>query len=181
MNAYIKELEVKGADDLVRQGYDRADVKYRLEMDMRYGNQLVTTAVAFDINRVDGVADVLHLIKTFSEIFGGRYGEGTQAPEAGIRVQTVRVASFIEGEVVKFDSVVAGGEKTAPEPVSHRKVHFTSADEPIDTPVYDAEALRHTHVIAGPAIVTTENTTYLVEPGWRLEPTVQGAVWLLSD
>ena len=73
MNAYINELEVKGADDLVRQGYDRADVRYRLEMDMRYGNQLVTTAVAFDINRVDGVADVLHLIKTFSEIFGGRY------------------------------------------------------------------------------------------------------------
>jgi len=181
MNAYITELEVKGAEDLVRQGYDRADVRYRLEMDMRYGNQLVTTAVAFDINRVDGVADVLHLIRTFSEIFGGRYGEGTQAPEAGIRVQTVRVASFIEGEVIKFDSVVAGGEKTAPEPVSHRKVHFTSADEPIDTPVYDAEALRHTHVIAGPAIVTTENTTYLVEPGWRLEPTVQGAVWLLSD
>jgi len=96
-------------------------------------------------------------------------------------VQTVRVASFIEGEVIEFDSVVAGGEKTAPEPVSRRKVHFTSLDEPIDTPVYDAEALRHTHVIAGPAIVTTENTTYLVEPGWRLEPTVQGAVWLLSD
>jgi N-methylhydantoinase A len=181
MNSYIKELEVKGTEDLVRQGYDRADVKYRLEMDMRYGNQLVTTAVAFDINRVDGVADVLHLIKTFSDIFGGRYGEGTQAPEAGIRVQTIRVASFIDGEVVKFDSVVAGGAKTAPEPVSHRKVHFTSAKKPIDTPVYDAEALRHTHVIAGPAIVTTENTTYLVEPGWRLEPTVQGAVWLLSD
>ncbi len=181
MNSYIAALEVKGAEDLVRQGYDRADVKYRLEMDMRYGNQLVTTAVSFDINRVEGVADVLHLIKTFSEIFGARYGEGTQAPEAGIRVQTIRVASFIEGEVVKFDSVVAGGEKTAPEPVSHRKVHFTSAEEPIDTPVYDAEALKHESVIHGPAIVTTENTTYLVEPGWRLEPTVQGAVWLLSD
>jgi N-methylhydantoinase A len=181
MNAYIEELEAKGAEDLVRQGYDRADVKYRLEMDMRYGNQLVTTAVSFDINRVDGVADVLHLIKTFSEIFGERYGEGTQAPEAGIRVQTIRVASYIDGEVIKFESIVSGGEKTAPEPTSHREVHFTGVDGPIDTPVYDAEALKHEHVIHGPAIVTTENTTYLVEPGWRLEPTVQGAVWLLSD
>ena len=45
----------------------------------------------------------------------------------------------------------------------------------------NAEALKHEAVIHGPAIVTTENTTYLVEPGWRLEPTVQGAVWLLSD
>jgi N-methylhydantoinase A len=180
LNGYIEELEAKGAEDLVRQGYDRADVRYRLEMDMRYGNQLVTTAVAFDINRVNGVADVLHLIKTFSEIFGERYGEGTQAPEAGIRVQTIRVASFIEGEVIKFESILAGGEKTEPAPVSSRMVHFTGISGAVDTPVYDAKALKHEYVIHGPAIVTTENTTYLVEPGWRLEPTVQGAVWLLS-
>jgi N-methylhydantoinase A len=91
------------------------------------------------------------------------------------------VASYIEGEVVEFESIEAGGEKSKPTPVSHRPVHFTSIHGAVDTPVYDAEALKHTHVIHGPAIVTTENTTYLVEPGWRLEPTVQGAVWLLSD
>jgi N-methylhydantoinase A len=150
-------------------------------MDMRYGNQLVTTAVAFTINRVNGVADVLHLIKTFSDLFGERYGEGTQAPEAGVRAQTIRVASYIEGEVIAFESIHTGGEKIKPEPVSHRSVHFTSIAGAVDTPVYDAEALKHEYVIHGPAIVTTENTTYLVEPGWRLEPTRQGAVWLLSD
>jgi N-methylhydantoinase A len=181
MNGYIEELEAKGADDLVRQGYNRNDVRYRLEMDMRYGNQLVTTAVAFDINRVDGVADVLHLIKTFSRIFGDRYGEGTQAPEAGIRVQTIRVASYIEGEAVKFDPIHTGGKKKEPTSVSSRLVHFTGVNGAVDTPVYDADAIHHEYVIHGPAIVTTENTTYLVEPGWRLEPTIQGAVWLLSS
>jgi len=181
MNTYIEELEAKGAEDLVRQGFDRADVKYRLEMDMRYGNQLVTTAVAFDINRINGVADVLHLIKTFSDIFGERYGPGTQAPEAGIRVNTIRVASFVEGEVVEFDSIEAGDDKSSPTPVSHREVHFPGVDGPVDTPVYDAEALRHEYVVHGPAIVTTENTTYLVEPGWRLEPHAHGGVWLLAD
>ncbi|ARE37713.1 MULTISPECIES: hydantoinase/oxoprolinase family protein [Rhodococcus] len=181
LNTYIGELEAKGAEDLVRQGYNRSDVKYRLEMDMRYGNQLVTTAVSFDINRVNGVADVLYLIKTFAEIFGQRYGEGTQAPEAGVRVQTLRVASYIDGDVVKFDSIDAGGDRATPAPVTTRKVHFTDISEPVQTPVYDENALHHAYVIAGPAIVTTESTTYLVEPGWRLEPTVQGAVWLLKD
>lgn len=181
LNTYIGELEAKGAEDLVRQGYNRSDVKYRLEMDMRYGNQLVTTAVSFDINRVNGVADVLYLIKTFAEIFGQRYGEGTQAPEAGVRVQTLRVASYIDGDVVKFDSIDAGGDRAVPTPVTTRKVHFTDISEPVHTPVYDENALDHAYVIAGPAIVTTESTTYLVEPGWRLEPTVQGAVWLLKD
>ncbi len=181
MNSYIEELEKKGAEDLVRQGFNRSDVRYRLEMDMRYGNQLVTTAVAFNINRVNGVADVLHLIKTFSDIFGERYGAGTQAPEAGIRVNTIRVASFVEGEVVEFNAIEAGDDKTMPSPVSHRQVHFPGVEGPVDTPVYDADALRHEYVVHGPAIVTTENTTYLVEAGWRLEPHAHGGVWLLSD
>jgi N-methylhydantoinase A len=83
--------------------------------------------------------------------------------------------------VVKFDSIDAGGDRAIPTPVATRKVHFTDISEPVHTPVYDENALDHAYVIAGPAIVTTESTTYLVEPGWRLEPTVQGAVWLLKD
>lgn len=181
LNSVIQELEAKGKEDLIRQGYDAADIRYSLEMDMRYGNQLVTTAVVFDINRVNGVADVLHLIRTFSDIYGKRYGAGSQAPEAGIRAQTVRVSSYVDGDVVKFDSIDSGHDRTMPSPVGTRQVHFVKIDGAVDTPVYDAEALHHQHVIHGPAIVTTENTTYLVEPGWRLEPTSQGAVWFLKD
>jgi N-methylhydantoinase A len=150
-------------------------------MDMRYGNQLVTTAVVFDIKRIYGVGDVLHMIRTFSDIYGQRYGEGSEAPEAGIRVQTIRVASFVEGDVVKFESLEYEGTRTVPTPVSHRDVHFVAYDTEVSTPVYDTIALTHQHTILGPAIVTTENTTYLVEPGWRLEPTPQGAVWFLRD
>jgi N-methylhydantoinase A len=165
----------------VRQGFDPDDVRYRLEMDMRYGNQLVTTAVVFDINRIHGVGDVLEMIRTFSDIYGQRYGEGSEAPEAGIRVQTIRVASFVDGDVVKFESLEHHTERTSPTPVSQRDVHFVGSDTKINTPVYDAAALRPEHQILGPAVVTTENTTYLVEPGWRLEPTPQGAVWFLRD
>jgi N-methylhydantoinase A len=87
-NSIVEEIEAKGCEDLVRQGFAAEDVRYRLEMDMRYGNQLVTTAVVFDINRIYGVGDVLKMIKTFSDIYGQRYGEGMESPEAGIRVQT---------------------------------------------------------------------------------------------
>jgi N-methylhydantoinase A len=103
------------------RGFDPDDVRYRLEMDMRYSNQLVTTAVVFEINRIYGVGDVLHVIRTFSDIYGRRYGEGSEAPEAGIRVQTIRVASFVEGDVVKFESLVATqprvGRRRAPSAV----------------------------------------------------------------
>jgi N-methylhydantoinase A len=180
-NAVVEELEAKGREDLVRQGFDPEDVLYRLEMDMRYGNQLVTTAVVFDINRIQGVGDVLQMIKTFSDIYGKRYGEGSAAPEAGIRVQTIRVASSVDGDVVKFESLQHEANRTSPTPVSHREVHFVALDTAVNTPIYDAAALTDQHKIIGPAIVITENTTYLVEPGWRLEPTQQGAVWFLRD
>ena len=60
-------------------------------------------------------------------------------------------------------------------------MHFINHDKPLETPIFDQSALTVDAVIAGPAVVTTENTTFLVEPGWRLEPTSQGAVWFLQD
>ncbi|NGP06164.1 hydantoinase/oxoprolinase family protein [Rhodococcus sp. 14C212] len=180
-NEIVAALEARGAEDLRRQGVGEGAIEHRLEMDLRYGNQLVTTAVAFDINRIHGVGDVLDLIRTFSDIYSKRYGEGSAAPEAGIRVQTIRVASYVNGETVEFDSLHHDGERTLPTPVGHRDVHFVAHPRAITTAIYDADALSHHHVIPGPAIVTTENTTYLVEPGWRLEPSPQGAVWFLKD
>ncbi|WNG83421.1 hydantoinase/oxoprolinase family protein [Mycobacterium sp. ITM-2016-00316] len=181
-NAVVAELEARGREDLVRQGFSEQNVQYRLELDMRYGNQLLTQAVALsDIHRISGVGDVLDVIKTFGDVYSHRFGASSAAPEAGIRCSTIRVASYVDGDVVNFEPLDAGGQRSAPEPVGHRSAHFIGIDKPIDTPVFDDSALAPDRVIAGPAIVTTENTTFLVEPGWRLEPTAQGAVWFLQD
>ena len=180
-NEIVEDLEARGREDLRRQGFDAEDVKYRLELDMRYGNQLLTQAVTLDINRMNGVGDVLQMIKTFGDVYSHRFGSNCAAPEAGIRVNTVRVASYVEGDTVNFDSLTDSAERTVPEAVGQRRVHFVEVDGAIDTPVYNQNALTADAVIPGPAIVTTENTTFLVEPGWHLEPTEQGAVWLLQD
>ena len=44
-NGIVAELEAKGRADLRRQGLPADAVRHRLELDMRYGNQLVTMAV----------------------------------------------------------------------------------------------------------------------------------------
>ena len=180
-NTIVEELEAKGREDLRRQGFEADDVNYRLELDMRYGNQLLTQAVTLDINRMNGVGDVLQMIKTFGDVYSHRFGSNCAAPEAGIRVNTVRVASYVDGDTVNFESLTNGGERHVPESAGERTVHFVKEEKPVTTPLYDQSALSADAVIPGPAIVTTENTTFLVEPGWRLEPTEQGAVWLLQD
>ena len=86
--------------------------------------------------------------------------------------QVIEIRSAL-GEFLSWGGVWRGEPCERLTPTGHA--------DPIDTPVYDQDALTADRVIAGPAIVTTENTTFLVEPGWRLEPTAQGAVWFLQD
>ena len=35
--------------------------------------------------------------------------------------------------------------------------------------------------MTGPALVTTPATTYLVQPGWRIETGAHGAIWFLAN
>ncbi len=177
-NAIVEELEARGRSDLIRQGMEESAIRYRLELDMRYGNQRVQTAVVTDKTRVKTQSDVLQLINEFHTRYGERYGQGSQAPEAGVRINTIRVCSYVEQETVRFrDILPRDGAAQRPDPVARRTCHFVDIDEAQDTPIYDESALAEGTVIDGPAIVTTRATTYLVEPGWRYQAAAQGAVW----
>jgi N-methylhydantoinase A len=177
-NAHVEALEQRGREDLTRQGFTAADIRYRLELDMRYGNQRVQTAVVTDLNRIHNQRDVLRLIDQFHSRYGERYGAGSQSPETGIRINTIRVCSFVEQPHIAFSGIQDDGRKgQAARPVGTRPCHFVGHDQPFDTPLYDESALAEGTRIEGPALVTTRATTYLVEPGWRYYAAAQGAVW----
>ncbi|WP_348671929.1 hydantoinase/oxoprolinase family protein [uncultured Abyssibacter sp.] len=181
-NTAVEELEGRGREDLVRQGFEEAQVQHRLELDMRYGNQRVQTAVVTELRRLESRKDVLKLIDQFHTRYGERFGQGSQAPEAGVRINTIRVCSFVEQTAVTFDGVKLNGRTpTAIEPVEQRMVHFVGIDSPVQTPVFGEAALEPGTHITGPAIVTTRATTYLVEPGWSYSAARHGAVWFTRD
>ena len=177
-NAMVEELERRGREDLLRQGMPVEKIGYRLELDMRYGNQRVQTTVVTDLTRLETLADVVKLINQFHTSYGDRFGEGSQAAEAGVRINTIRVCSYVEIDAVDFADIHPGQKRVpAPAPVGSRKCHYVGHDGAIETAVYDAAALEHGVVIDGPAVITTSHTTYLVEPGWRFEAAAQGAAW----
>jgi N-methylhydantoinase A len=51
----------------------------------------------------------------------------------------------------------------------------------VETAVFDENALEPGLAVPGPAVVTTPTTTYLVEPGWRIETGAHGAIWFLAN
>jgi N-methylhydantoinase A len=169
---------VRGREDLLRQGFDASQIGYRLELDMRYGNQRVQTAVVTELRRLQGQGDVLRLIGEFHSRYGERFGEGSQSPEAGVRINTIRVCSFVEQSKIHFEGIQDDGRAgLRPKPKGTRPCHFVDHEGPIDTALYDDAALAEGTRIDGPALVTTRTTTYLVEPGWQFYAAAQGAVW----
>ena len=181
-NQMVEELERRGREDLLRQGMNEADIRYRLELEMRYGNQRVQTTVSTDLTRMSSLSDVVMLMSQFHKSYGERFGQGSQSPAAGVRINTVRVCSYVELESVAFGDLRPGLRNCLPpEPVADRDCHFVGQDNVVKTPIYDERALEHGVRLSGPAIVTTPQTTYLIEIGWHMEAAAQGAVWFTRD
>ena len=177
INDGIAELERRGRDDLIRQGVDPALVQHRVEFDMRYGNQRVETPVATDMRRLENIHDVLALIDQFHRRYGEQFGEGSQATESGIRINTVRVASYVDIGKVDFAEIQPVSQRCAGVATSTRPCSFVGQAGPVNTPVYDDRALAPGTSIDGPAVITTVATTYLVEPGWNFHTSKHGAAW----
>ena len=181
-NSIVEELCDKGVRDLMRQKMRREDINHSLELDMRYGNQLVQTTVVIKDHELQSPGDVLNLLKRFSDDYGKRFGQGSQAPEAGIRINTMRVASYVEHETVKFSHIKplpAAQRIQPPAAKTHRKCYFQDIDGPVDTPVWQLAEIKPGTQIEGPAIVASDVTTYLVEPNWTMVAAEQEAIWFL--
>ncbi|MGH8446401.1 MAG: hydantoinase/oxoprolinase family protein, partial [Solimonas sp.] len=148
----------------------------------RYGNQRVQTAVVTEMNRLHTQKDVLALMDQFHESYGARFGHGSQSPETGVRINTIRVCAYVEQPKVGFAKLrVADKPLAPPAPVGQRDCHYVGEAKAVPTPIYDDKALAEGTRIAGPAIVTTRATTYLVEPGWTYHAAAQGGVWFIKE
>jgi N-methylhydantoinase A len=195
LNAHIDELRERGRKDIVRQGHAPESVRFRVEFDMRYGDQLQLTSMVVPFDRFTSARQVLEMIKRYHASYGERFGEGTQTPETGIKVNQIRVVAYVPLEKVTFatersrdalagpagpgvpspGAATADGTETAGgtalltgrlQAKGTREAWFDGAMT--ETRVYDHDALGADDVVEGPAIVEAPHTTFVVHPGWQL-------------
>ncbi len=177
-NKIVEGLETAGRQDLLRQGMKAENIQHKLELDMRYGNQLAETTVVVPKMRLERIEDVMTIIQQFSTDYGNRFGKGSEAPEAGIRINTVRVQSYVELETVNLSSMRQRASTTpAQKAASTRKCWFVGNSEAVETSVYELDTLAIGTLVQGPAVIESPTTTYLVEPQWSVEIGEHGAAW----
>ena len=147
---------------------------------MRYGNQLAQVSVVSPIDRLQSPHDVISLLDRFSINYAQRFGEGSQAPEAGVRINVIRVVSFVEHDKLTLERSTASND-LKPVARTERPCYFAQVDEPLTTPVYDHTAVTEGMHVRGPALIETPRTTYLVEPGWTLTMGKMGSALMVRD
>lgn len=178
-NATVAELEERGREDLARQDVPPERIKTRVELDMRYGNQLAQIGVTSPLSRLSSMQDVITLLDRFSVNYAQRFGEGSQAPEAGVRINVIRVVSYVEHERLDLRQSTKRTDEQ-PKPVSQRQCWFPELTEAQVTAVYDHHSVKEGMTVVGPALIETPRTTYLVEPGWTLTMGLSGSAWLVK-
>lgn len=168
INEPLALLRAQGRAELERQGHDSAAVQHRVELDMRYGDQLQLMTMESPFDQFTDTNQVLSMVKRFHTSYGDRYGDGTQTPEAGINVNMVRVVSWIAHEKLPLGTSSNGHARVTPEPKAIRDCWFHAAGGFVQTPVYAYESLVPGAVIEGPGVVEAPHTTFVIAPNWTM-------------
>jgi len=155
---------IAGADEwLDGEGVEQENKRFDLFADCRYHLQNIQIPCRFELEELTG-EDSAFLRGRFEEAHHQRYN--FELPDSPLEIATVRVVgrgtikgvSLIESE----DGHLEDGSGAV---LRNERVYF--GGEWTETPIHDRGRLRPGNVVEGPAVVVQDDTTTVIEPGYR--------------
>jgi N-methylhydantoinase A/oxoprolinase/acetone carboxylase beta subunit len=165
-NETVGALEETARRDFGGEGYGVDEVSYELELDMKFGGQLNVKRVSSPLLRIGSEADVIELRKAFELEYSEAYSPLGLNPEAGIEIHNFVLRGRVPQAKPELERHAFVGEDPAAARLGERAAYWAALGS-VDTPVYGQDMIRCGNVIPGPAIIEAEDTTIVVEPGWR--------------
>lgn len=166
-NDLVSELVDLATRDLKLEGFNERDMAFRLELDMRYGSQYNMTRVTAPKLRLDNTADVKALCDAFTARYAEVYSPEATFPAGGINVESFFLTASVAQDPFALPAeTLAAAEPDAGAKTETRPVYWDPADGFVATPIYDARRLKPGNRLAGPAVIESPDTTYVVAPGW---------------
>lgn len=155
---------IEGADEwLDGEGVESDEKRFDLFADCRYYLQNIQIPCRFELEELkDG--DAAFLRERFEEAHRQRYN--FELPDSPLEIATVRVVGRGTIKGVTLVESENGHAQDGTSPVMrHEKVYF--GGEWTETPIYARGKLRAGDEVVGPAIVQQDDTTTVIEPGYR--------------
>jgi N-methylhydantoinase A len=169
--ALFAPWEARALAEIAAEAGDGAAVRLERSADLRYTGQ------SFEINvpAPPGIADPDSLAAEFHARHERRYGHAH--PAAPVEVVTLRVRAIGPTPPLNFEPLPATeSPDPAPARLAVRPAWFETGGKlkAVPTAVFDREALRAGHAVAGPAIVVQLDATTVIPPGWAGEVGKEG-------
>jgi N-methylhydantoinase A len=162
MKEKVESLVSEADEWLAGEGVDESLRVFDLYADCRYYMQNIQIPCRFEMDDVAG-EDCAFLRETFEEAHRTRYN--FELADSPLEIATIRVIG--RGQI-KGVSLTEGEDGPGPDSsnaaLRTESVYFGGWKE---TPVYDRSGLRPSNVVEGPAIVEQDDTTTVIEPGYR--------------
>jgi N-methylhydantoinase A/oxoprolinase/acetone carboxylase beta subunit len=165
-NSIVDSLRELARRDFAGEGFDPDQVRYSLELDMKFGGQLNVKRVASPLLQVSSEADMRALYAAFEQEFSEAYSPLGLNPEAGVEIEAfVLKASLPSVHAERPVSAARVGDLGAAR-TGYREALFSPDDGWVQTPVYEMERLAPGDQFPGPALIDSDDTTVVVSPGW---------------
>ncbi len=163
LRSRIESLISQADEWLDGEGVYEENKRFDLYADCRYYLQNIQIPCRFELGDLKG-EDSTFLREQFEEAHRQRYN--FDLPDSPLEIATLRVIGrgTIKG-VALTESENGTGEDASGAVLRTEEVFF--GGEWAETPIYDRNGLRAGNVVGGPAIVQQDDTTTVIEPGYR--------------
>ncbi len=167
-NGVVEVLKDKAIRDLQLEGYSENQIQFRLELDMRYGMQYNLMKVVSPRLTLKGSEDFKVICDAFTKQYADVYSPEATFPMGGINLECFHLTAMVTLPPLQLESMEENGP-TPPDVASlpSRQAYWAALSGFRETPVFAFKELLVGNVIDGPALVEAEDTTYVIEPGWK--------------
>jgi N-methylhydantoinase A/acetophenone carboxylase len=152
--------------DLAAEGLPADRAEFSLELDMLYGGQVNVKRTACPVLHLRRPQDVQALYDAFEQEFSEAFSPLVVNKPGGVYLDNFVLKVTVPTAKpdlpdLPLESADPGSARTGQRPA------WWPGQGWVETPLYDADALRPGHQLDGPAIVEAPLTTVVVPPGMR--------------
>jgi N-methylhydantoinase A/oxoprolinase/acetone carboxylase beta subunit len=166
-NSVVDGLRELARRDFAGEGFDPNQVRYALELDMKFGGQLNVKRVASPLLQVRSEEDMRAIYVAFEREFSEAYSALGLNPEAGVEIEAFVLKASLPQLHPERPVAQDDGSDQAVALTGHRDALFSADDGRLQVPVYEMNRLTPGDGFAGPALIESDDTTVVVAPGWR--------------
>ncbi len=164
LTSALDNLALQAAAALDKEGFPRAEHRYRRTADLRYFGQAFEVRVdvpdgVLDQGDLDSVAEAFHA--EHKALYGYDF-----ADDSSQQVEWVNLRVSGIGPIQRPQVNASPATGTDPEPSGRRPVCFDPADGYVETAIYWRPDLAPAHVVEGPAVIEEFGSTVPLHPGF---------------